>query len=464
MSRLAELLQIARPDWNVLPEELESAWTWMESQGYGRQGPSGYLLTAYAGSRQLGPVFSADLTLEGWVDEGDPRAADLLPIAEISGSGGIAALWRDPLGTIRVVALDSDGGTGVLADSVSDFLVLLAIGYDDITTSSLGAVPSEREAVDAVAPFRTHLTALGLTIPEEWPSPSPEPFTTWLETPPEAADATTPEYPFAGIAVDVLALLGSKDGPELAARFGELTGVQVPSGLEADQAALRENGIFVFLRYGILHTVTFSLEIHQPYPHPERLIDGLAADTGKAELRARLGKPVKQSTASLRYEWGDRSLSADFQREEIARITLSSPMPAPPAVDDESVFTGAAIELLRLLGEPDSPALATQFGAILGVDLGESVKKASRKLRGLGVEVKFGKAGLETVWTKAETFPGTLVDGIDTSTTHAAARALLGSPEAERERFLTYCVFGGFINIGFDDGVFRRATLMHERV
>ncbi|RBP62763.1 hypothetical protein DFO66_11326 [Brevibacterium sanguinis] len=462
MSHLADLIRASRPEWSI-PDELDAAWAWMEHEGFGRETAAGYVLTPYPGERQLGPVFAADLTLGGWLEPDDPRADDLLPIAEISGSGGLAALWRDPAGVVRVVAFDGDGEPGILADSPTDFLALLAIGYDELTRFSLGAPPSEQEAVEAIAPFRAFVAGCGIAVPDDWAAPTADAFTVWLSTPPEAGDEPAIDYPCTGIAFAVLDLLGSPDGPDLAARFSALTGVPVSPNLESGQAALRDAGIFVFLTYGVLHTVSFNLEPHRPYAHPDRLIAGLSSTTGKAELRSWLGKPTSRRAATLRYEWGDRSLSADFQHEEIARITLDSPPPTPPAVDDESVFTGAAIDLLRMLGEPDSADLASRLGAVLGVDLGETVRKSSRRLRGVGVEVDIGKKGLRTVWAKAESFPGTLIDGIDTSTTKAQARALLGSPEAEGETHLRYFVVGRFLHLGFDDGQFSQVTLMHSR-
>lgn len=59
----------------------------------------------------------------------------LLPLAETDGSGGFAALWFAPSGDSRYVLLGSEGGAPPrLADAPVDFLRLIAIGYDELTS------------------------------------------------------------------------------------------------------------------------------------------------------------------------------------------------------------------------------------------------------------------------------------------------------------------------------------------
>lgn len=66
MSYMKDQLMSKLPAGMTVPEPLERAWTWMEAQGWGSGEGEDYFLTPYAGQRQMGIVFSADRTLEGW--------------------------------------------------------------------------------------------------------------------------------------------------------------------------------------------------------------------------------------------------------------------------------------------------------------------------------------------------------------------------------------------------------------
>lgn len=86
-----------------IPAELEAAWRWMEEQGHSVTGADGgYFVTPYPGTRQLGPVFSPGLSLTGWVEPGRPGFDRLVPIAEVSGDGSLAALWRTDTDQLKV--------------------------------------------------------------------------------------------------------------------------------------------------------------------------------------------------------------------------------------------------------------------------------------------------------------------------------------------------------------------------
>lgn len=88
MSRIADEITAAHDGWGPLPSELLQAWDWMEAQGYALEAPAGYAVTPYPGERQLGVVFSAQTSLDGWFPD-DDIPAELLPIAEIDGTGSI---------------------------------------------------------------------------------------------------------------------------------------------------------------------------------------------------------------------------------------------------------------------------------------------------------------------------------------------------------------------------------------
>lgn len=180
MTKLAEVVLAARPDWtHPIPEELEQAWSWLEEQGgYAEQTSNGYFLATAPGPRQLGPVFGGLLTLVGWFEPGSDGFARILPIAEIDGSGSIGALWRDG-DAIRVVALGSEGAAFILANTAREFLALLAMGYREFDRYELAVPPDDDEAIDAVAEFRAWVVAQGIEVPESW-QVEDDAFTEWV--------------------------------------------------------------------------------------------------------------------------------------------------------------------------------------------------------------------------------------------------------------------------------------------
>lgn len=181
MSRMAEMLSPKLPAGFVIPEPLERAWSWMERQGWGLSNANGYFLTPYAGERQLGVVFSPGETLTGWFEPGEPGYDRLVPLAEISGDGGIGAAW---LGDDEVwfAALGSDGDTFLLAESAVDFLRLIAIGHHDLNPWDLELEPQEPESVEAHAPFRAWVESeFGVEVPDVWGKAEPDPFEAWVE-------------------------------------------------------------------------------------------------------------------------------------------------------------------------------------------------------------------------------------------------------------------------------------------
>ena len=181
MSRLTDLLTPRLPEGFTVPEPLDRAWSWMEQQGWVVDGPNGYFVTPYPGSRQLGAVFSAQESLDGWFQPGDPGFDQLVPIAQISGDGGTGAVWIDG-DQVRFVALGSDGDTYLLADSPVDFLRLIAVGYHELGSWDLGEEPEDEDAVEAHAAFRAWVEAeLDTDVPSLWPATDPDPFEAWVE-------------------------------------------------------------------------------------------------------------------------------------------------------------------------------------------------------------------------------------------------------------------------------------------
>jgi len=184
MSRLAELLQPSVPAGITIPEPLERAWSWMEAQGFGVETPHGYFLTPYAGRAQLGIVFSADESLAGWFEPGEPGHDRLLPLGQSDGSGSVAALWLDPSDDPRFVVLGSEGERRYLADDAVDLLRLIAIGYLELNDYSLPEEPDEDEdgeSVAALADLRAWVASeFGVEVPPHWELREPDPFDAWV--------------------------------------------------------------------------------------------------------------------------------------------------------------------------------------------------------------------------------------------------------------------------------------------
>ena len=180
------------PPGAVLPEQLGRAWSFMESQGWSGQGANGEpFLTPYPGEFQLGPVFSADLSIRGWLDPDAPGAERLVPIAETDGSGGQALLWFDDSGAPRFVGLSSEGDEAVrLADDPVDFLRLVAIGYPEFVDYAFGAEPDAfddedesdgQDSKEAHARFRAWVESeFEVTVPRMWEVHPDREFQAWL--------------------------------------------------------------------------------------------------------------------------------------------------------------------------------------------------------------------------------------------------------------------------------------------
>lgn len=182
MSQVADAIAAERPDWGPLPDELLQALNWMQQQGHEFEKNGTYYATPYAGMRQLGVVFASGMTLQGWFD--GAAAAQLLPIAESDGAGGMVALWRAP-------DLEADGGPAVvvlndleqtkIADSALDLLRLLAIGHDEIRDFTVSEEPPT-ETAEAHQAFREWVqTTFDVEVPTVWHDLDDESFAEWSE-------------------------------------------------------------------------------------------------------------------------------------------------------------------------------------------------------------------------------------------------------------------------------------------
>lgn len=181
MSRMKDLLASKLPAGLTIPEPLDRAWTWMEEQGWGRGEGEDYYLTPYAGDRQMGIVFSTDRTLEGWFEPDQPGYDRLMPLAEISGDGGIGLLWLADNGEVAFAGLGMFGPFLLASDAV-DFLRLIAIGKQELISMLLETEAEDEEAA-AHAEFRAWVTSeFGVEVPASWtPVTNPDPFRAWVE-------------------------------------------------------------------------------------------------------------------------------------------------------------------------------------------------------------------------------------------------------------------------------------------
>ncbi len=324
---MSEALASRLPTGIAVPDELEQAWAWMEEQGWGVEREEGDLLTPYAGDRQLGIVFDAGASLDGWFDDGTAGRDRLVPIAELAGDGGIGALWRDDTDAIRFVGLGSDGDTFLLADSAVDFLRLVAIGYGEITAYHLGLPPEAADSVDAVEDFRTWVEeTFGVDVPEEWPAVGDDEFSDWVAVqlgwPVEPAPGDRPDPPdspgAAAVTGDVrtlLGVLGETDGPEALAAVAGVAGVTPADGvtdLRWSAGPLRTAGLEVAVTRGVVTTV-FA---------PGSLVDGLDSTSTRDDVLALLGEPERSGPGGLRYVVGGRYLHVSVGDGTLGRLTL----------------------------------------------------------------------------------------------------------------------------------------------
>lgn len=324
MSKLAELLREHRPDWSVLPEELERAWVWLEEHGHGLETPGGYCVTL-DGGEESSMVFTASGTLDGWLDPGESGYDRLLPIGEADGSGSIMALWNDG-DAVRVVLLGSDGERGILAQDAREFVTLLAIGYDELSGVALGAEPDPR--VD-VTRFRAWVEeTFEVDVPAAWPSLSShadDDFGAWLavqlgEAPVAATPppADSPGAQIDGDLVRFLALLGEQDGQDAARAMSSLLDVGLGDSLRSSKKALAKAGVEVSSSRDGVETIWIET---RDYPRPAQLVAGLREDPTRADVLSLLGEPEMAGPTWLRYVVGGRFVHVEFD-DSLTGITL----------------------------------------------------------------------------------------------------------------------------------------------
>ena len=162
-----------------IPEELEQAWRWLEQQGLGFCESDGYFLAL--AEEADGVYFDATLELPELTITAPDSA--LIPIAEIDDDGTTAFLWSQH-DNVCVAALNNvTNEAWVLADTVVDFLRLLAVGYDELSADNLGTPPASADTIKVLSKLRRWVeTTFATTVPASWPQLATDnPFVDFLD-------------------------------------------------------------------------------------------------------------------------------------------------------------------------------------------------------------------------------------------------------------------------------------------
>lgn len=134
---LVEMLRVL-PKWMVLPDPIAMLLTWLEDQGRIERAEDGaYIAALNDGSRGSDVlIFARPAELAAWFGTSDSAVLDrVFPFARTGADGSQAAFWIDEGGRQAIVHLGSGSGSMlacVLADDATDFVRLLAIGYQEL--------------------------------------------------------------------------------------------------------------------------------------------------------------------------------------------------------------------------------------------------------------------------------------------------------------------------------------------
>ncbi|MDR6175108.1 hypothetical protein QE364_004039 [Nocardioides zeae] len=296
------------PTFDELPDELARTFRWLVRRG-------------------LAVGVEPGGSLEGWFPPGtDPAAvARLTPLVRLDGTGSVGALWRDDEGRDLVVALGSEGGRFVVADSVLDLVRLMAVGYEELDRPS--GPPVTPFGVLRAAELRAWVEeTFGVDVPRAWVSGGPDEFSAWMDG--VLGEDTTPAEPPAGMPegaiggdVDVLLdALGTSDAVERIAYL-----LALPA--ETSQRDLALSGVEVDLGRAGARTIWVKLK---QYPRAQQLLDGIDLDADADAVVAAWGTPEGADTEEgswVRYVVGGRYLHLQFGYSGISLVTLMTDAP-----------------------------------------------------------------------------------------------------------------------------------------
>ncbi|QIL74544.1 SMI1/KNR4 family protein [Hymenobacter sp. HDW8] len=169
-NKLIDQLEKVLPMGMVLPKELILLYQWIEEEKlyvddkdgyrYGFLFPENELNDSYTDSERDGGTsmyFSAGgvENLKYWFggNDNDEVKERLCVFAQSGAEGSECALWLSDNGQIKVVHMGSGSGSMlscVLADNFTDFLRLLAIGYDEICWNENFPYPPNENSDDLI--------------------------------------------------------------------------------------------------------------------------------------------------------------------------------------------------------------------------------------------------------------------------------------------------------------------------
>ena len=102
--------------------------------------------------------------------------------------GSLYGIWKEKEGNYPIVHMGSEGQNNIiLADSIKDFLRLLAIGYDEIGFADLDSSPEDRNNVNqnfqdwVITMFGVEIPRVGSEITNSTRTRSSD-FQAWIET------------------------------------------------------------------------------------------------------------------------------------------------------------------------------------------------------------------------------------------------------------------------------------------
>lgn len=180
-TRIGEEIAARLPAGMTVPAELEAAWQLMESKRWAMVTDDGVALVA-PGPPDARPavVFTSGAYLEPRIGADSPAMERLAPVAVAPG-GTMLALWLDDDGATQAVRVGPEGDASLIGSPV-DLLRLAAVGYEDISTQTLGQPPQNPQAVAGVAEFRDWVRgSLGVDVPEFWGPVIQDHVTAWVD-------------------------------------------------------------------------------------------------------------------------------------------------------------------------------------------------------------------------------------------------------------------------------------------
>ncbi len=117
------------------PEILSQLCSWQESENSDR-GLSGYF-ELFENGREV---------ISAWIDR--EEAQKRLAMFGMSPDGGLYCIWLQDNGKKPIIYIGSGQDARVFAKNIEDFIILLAIGYNDICRADMSQPPEEGSLIN----------------------------------------------------------------------------------------------------------------------------------------------------------------------------------------------------------------------------------------------------------------------------------------------------------------------------